>query len=45
MNFLSETLFDYYEADIKKCTPLGRITLRQFIESTKSPKKKYFRYF
>lgn len=40
MDFLSETLFDYYEADIKKCNPLGRLSLRQFIESTKSPRKK-----
>lgn len=33
-------IFNYYEADIRKSTPLGDVTLDRFITSIKYPKKK-----
>lgn len=40
MKYLDKVKFDYYEADIKKCNPIGRLTLRQFIEANKNPNDK-----
>lgn len=31
-------IFQYYPGDIKKCRPLGFVTLNQFIEATRHPK-------
>jgi len=38
-NYLDTIVFQWYDADIKKIAPKGDITLRQFINSVKSPKE------
>ncbi len=38
-NFIDSVSFPWYDADIRKIKPKGNITLRQFINSTISPKE------
>lgn len=39
------TVFHYYEADIQQPTPIGVVTLRQFLKRTKNPKKEILELF
>lgn len=39
MNFIDSVVFQWYAADIKKISPKGDITLRQFINSVIEPKE------
>jgi len=40
MENILDTKIDYYPGKIWKCTPLGKVTLRQFVSSVKNPKPK-----
>ncbi len=37
-NFLDKTTFQYYDADITKCKPIGKVSIREFIEAHRCPK-------
>jgi hypothetical protein len=39
MGYLDEIKFQYYPADIKECVAVGDLSIREFIESHRNPKK------
>lgn len=39
MSFLSDIKFQYYPADIEKCIAIGEVTLQEFIDAHRNPKK------
>lgn len=45
MSYLDDVKFQYYPSDIKSCKPIGKITIRQFIESHRNPKKEIVETF
>ena len=44
-NYLNQVKFQYYFSDIKSCKPIGKLSLRQFIESHKNPKQEIVELF
>lgn len=45
MGYLDDVKFQYYPSDIKACKPIGKVTIRQFIEAHRNPKQEIVETF